>query len=75
MTQHDVRLALANTEAADIASGVCEDLQVHATITPSMMINMGMEHEQSQYVSILSFQSLTELMYLLGLACDVIERP
>lgn len=46
MTQHDVRLALANKEAEDIAAGIAQDL--HATITASMMIAMGMEHEQSQ---------------------------
>ena len=50
MTQHDVWLALANTEAEDITNGTCQDL--HTTITASMMITMGMEHEQSQWVSI-----------------------
>lgn len=48
MNQHDVRLALSKAEAEDIANGIAQDL--HATITPSMMILMGMEHEQSQYV-------------------------
>ena len=48
MTQHKVRLALANKEAEDIATGMAQDL--HATITASMMIAMGMDHQQSQYV-------------------------
>ena len=48
MTQHDVQLALANKEAEDIATGVAQDL--HASITVSMMIAMGMDHQQSQYV-------------------------
>lgn len=55
MNQYDVRLALANAEAADIADGTFQDLQVHATITPSMMITMGMEHEQLQCVLNLIF--------------------
>lgn len=48
MNQHDVRLALAKVEAEDIANRTCQDL--HASISPSMMISMGMEHKQAQYV-------------------------
>lgn len=48
MTQHEVRLALANKEAEDIAAGVAQDL--HASITALIMIAMGMDHQQSQYV-------------------------
>lgn len=50
MTQNDVRLALAKSEAEDIANGTYLDL--HKDITPSMMIAMGMEHGESQYFQI-----------------------
>ena len=48
MTQHEVWLALANKEAEDITTGMAQDL--HATITASMMIATGMDHQQSQYI-------------------------
>lgn len=46
MTQHNICLALAKSEAEDIANSSCHDL--HAAVTPSMIINMGMEHKHVQ---------------------------
>lgn len=50
MTQNDMHLALAKSEAEDIMNSTCLDL--HKDITPLMMITMGIKHESSQYVQI-----------------------
>ena len=46
MTQHNVRLALAQEEAEDITKGDAGEM--YDNVTASMMITVGMELEQQQ---------------------------
>lgn len=46
MTQHGVRLALADEEAAELAAG--EAMTVHDDISPALLISMGMDFEAQQ---------------------------
>lgn len=47
MTQHDVRLKLAEEDASDLARG--NVVAVHDDISPGMLIAAGLEIEGQQY--------------------------
>lgn len=49
MTQHGVRLALAEEDAANIATD--QTSAVHDEITPGILIAQGLELEAQQYVA------------------------
>jgi hypothetical protein len=48
LTQHGVRLSLAQQEADDITKGIAEEM--HDSVTVSVIITVGLELEQQQHV-------------------------
>lgn len=68
VTQHGVRLALAEEDAANIATDQASE--VHDEITPGILIAQGLELEAQQYV----VQFTTNLLFL-TLSADYVSRP
>jgi hypothetical protein len=52
ITQHGVRLALAEEDAADLARD--EAVPIHDDMTPAMLISSGLDIEAQQYVFFVS---------------------
>lgn len=56
MTQHGVRLALAEEDAKDLGKG--DRVAVHDDISPAMLIAAGIDIEVQQYVFVLIRSSI-----------------